>query len=311
MTSRISLKFFRWTPVLFLAACIKTEIIPEVLEPELSVSPTTVSLLPGGTASLNAVYTDTAGQPRPELIFWYSTATAVADVSNTGVVTAKAPGQAWIVAAAAGLADSVLATVASDNNAVARVEIINAPATLNSGASVQLQASAFNMNNQVLTGQTFSWSSSNNTLLSVDVTGKITGNNTGTATVTATAAGVQSLPVTIQVLPAGGLSRSGQFSGNSGYTVSGTATLQQSGNDLTLTLGSNFMSGNGPMLGVYLAKNASGGLNSQNSLKLGNLQSNAGMQNYPVPAGVGLDDYDYAVIYCIPFNVRFGTAKLE
>lgn len=70
------------------------------------------------------------------------------------------------------------------------------------------------------------------------------------------------------------------------------------------------MSGNGPMLGVYLAKTASGALNSQNSLKLDNLKSNNGMQTYPVPAGVGLQDYGYVVIYCIPFNVRFGTAGL-
>lgn len=305
------MKHLVWIPVLLLASCIKTEIIPEVLEPELSVSPAAISLLPGGTATLSAVYTDNLGQPRPELIFYYSAATAVAEVNSAGVVTAKAPGQAWVVATAAGLADSVLVTVASDNNAVARVEITGAPATLNVGVSLPLQAMAFNMNDQALLGQSFSWASSNTAVVSVDANGVITGQGAGTATITATAAGIQSLPVAIQVLPAGGLSRSGQFSGNSGYTVSGTATLQQTGNELSLILGSNFSSGNGPMLGVYLAKNASGGLNSQNSLKLDNLKSNSGMQTYPVPAGVGLQDYDYVVIYCIPFNVRFGTAKLE
>lgn len=311
MTNLISFKHLIWIPVFLLTACIKTEIIPEVLEPKLTVSPATVSLLPGGTATLSAVYTDSEGQLRPELIFYYSAAPAVAEVSSAGVVTAKAPGQTWIVAAAAHLADSVLVTVASDNNAVARVEITGAPSTLNVGVSLPLQAMAFNMNNQVLIGQTFSWASSNDAVVSVDANGVITGQNPGVASLIAAAAGVQSLPVEIQVLPAGGLMRSGQFSGNSGYTVSGTATLQQTGNDLTLTLGSNFASGNGPMLGVYLAKTASGGLNAQNSLKLDNLKSNTGMQTYPVPAGVGLQDYDYVVIYCIPFNVRFGTAKLE
>ena len=311
MTKRFFLQHLLWMPILLLAACIKTEIIPEVLEPELSVSPAAVALLPGGTATLNAVYTDNMGQSRPELIFYYSAAPAVAEVSSAGVVTAKAPGQTWIVATAGDLADSVLVTVASDNIAVARIEISGAPASLNTGASVQLQARAYNMNNQELNGQAFTWASSNSAILSVDANGKITGGSSGTAAITAAAAGIQSLPVNIQVLPAGGLTRSGQFSGNSGYTVSGTATLQQSGNDLTLALGSNFVSGNGPMLGVYLAKTASGGLNSQNSVKLDNLKSNTGMQTYPVPAGVGLQDYDYVLIYCIPFNVRFGTAKLE
>ncbi|MBK7939053.1 MAG: DM13 domain-containing protein [Lewinellaceae bacterium] len=96
-----------------------------------------------------------------------------------------------------------------------------------------------------------------------------------------------------------------------GYSVKGTATLQQSGLNLTLQLGGDFAASNGPMLGVYLAKTASGGLNAQNSLQLALLSANAGAQEYSVPAGTWLHDYDYVVIYCIPFNVRFGTAKLN
>lgn len=306
--------FFRrlvWSPLLLLAACVQTEIIPEILEPALSVSPATVALSPGEVATLAATYTDELGDSHPELVQWQSAAPLIAEVNSTGLVTANAPGQAWIVARAPNnLTDSVLVTVVQNNNSVARVEIDNAPATLTTGTTATLQARAFTMGNEELGGQIFTWASTNSTVLSVDASGKITGLNTGTAAVTATAAGVKSLPVEIQVLPAGGLSRVGQFSGNSGYSVKGTATLQQNGDELILTLGSDFISGNGPMLGVYLAKTASGGLNSQNSLKLDNLKSNSGMQVYPVPAGVGLQDYGYVVIYCIPFNVRFGTAML-
>lgn len=304
-------KYLLWSPLLLLAACVQTEIIPEMLEPELSVSPATISLSPGAVATLTVTYTDELGDDHPELVQWQSAKPLIAEVNNTGLVTANAPGQTWVVARAPNnLTDSVLVTVVQNNNGVARVEIDNAPATLDAGASATLQARAYNMANQELGGQTFVWTSTNSSVLNVDVNGKITGLSAGTAAITAAAAGVKSLPVEIQVLPEGGLSRSGQFSGNSGYSVKGTATLQQNGNELTLTLGSDFMSGNGPMLGVYLAKTASGGLNSQNSLKLDNLKSNSGMQVYPVPAGVGLQDYGYVVIYCIPFNVRFGTAML-
>ena len=304
-------KYLAWLPVLLPTGCIQTEIIPEVLEPKLTLSQAAISLTPGLSATLTGTYTDEMGEAHPELIQWQSAVPLVAEVNGTGLVTAKATGQTWIIASAPNdLTDSVLVTVVANDNAVARVEIGNPPATLQENASAPLQAKAFNMANQELTGQIFTWASSNSLVLGVDANGTVTGLSAGTAAIIATTAGVQSLPSEIQVLPVGGLTRSGQFSGNSGYTVKGTATLQQSGDDLTLVLGSDFMSGNGPMLGVYLTKTASGALNSQNSLKLDNLKSNNGMQTYPVPAGVGLQDYGYVVIYCIPFNVRFGTAGL-
>jgi hypothetical protein len=87
--------------------------------------------------------------------------------------------------------------------------------------------------------------------------------------------------------------------------------LQQVGPDVRLVFGADFQASNGPQLGVYLAKTASGSLNSSNSLKLSNLLSNSGTQSYNVPAGVGLNDYNYVVIYCIPFTVRFGTAQFN
>ncbi|HNM27026.1 MAG TPA: DM13 domain-containing protein, partial [Saprospiraceae bacterium] len=290
-----------------------TEIIPEDLEPKLTLDTPAVMLTAGETRQLAATYIDELNVNRSELIQWQSTDPAVATLSATGLATGKAPGQAWAMATAPGnLVDSVLLTVVqNDNSAVARVEIVNAPSVLSTGNTVVLQARVYNAANQELSGHTIAWSSSNNTVLSINAAGVATALNAGTASVTATAGGINSLPAPVQVQPPGGLSRSGTFAGNSGYNVAGTATLQQNGDNLTLTLGSDFVSGNGPMLGVYLAKNASGGLNSQNSLKLGNLQKTSGMQVYAVPAGAKLNDYGYAVIYCIPFNVRFGTAMLN
>ncbi|MBK8196350.1 MAG: Ig domain-containing protein [Lewinellaceae bacterium] len=272
-------KYLLLAPVLFLFACVKTEIIPETLEPVLTLSPSVVSLSAGENFQLTATYTDALGENRTDLIQWSSADATVASVSATGRVTALSAGQAWVVAAAPdGLTDSTLVTVVANSNAVARVDILNAPAMLNEGASATLQAKAFNSNNQEISGAAIIWSSSNTGIISVSPGGVLNALSSGTAAITATADGVSSLPANIQVLPPGGMTRSGVFSGNSGYTVKGTATLQQSATALTLTLGSDFMASNGPMLGVYLAKNASGGLSAQNSLKLGNLTANNGMQ---------------------------------
>lgn len=306
-------KFFLLGLALFaFSACIKTEIIPEVLEPKISVEPASLSLTPGQSYQLNGIYTDEAGKDQSALIQWKSAAPAIASVSSGGLATAQASGQSWIVATApGGLSDSVLVTITDNSNAVANVVIITTQTVLEVGSTRQLTAKACNAANQELPSSIVTWSSSDPTVLTISADGIASGLSVGTAVVTAAVAGVISLPVAFQVTAVGGASRTGTFSGNMGYAVAGTATLQQTGSDLKLVLGGDFQASNGPQLGVYLAKTASGGLNSQNSLKLANLLNNSGMQTYDVPAGVGLNDYNYVVIYCIPFNVRFGTAQLN
>jgi hypothetical protein len=307
-----NLRHFLWPTLLALGACIQTEIIPEVLEPTLILSQSSLSLAVGQSATLEAQYTDEQYNDLSQLITWSMTAPQIATTTPQGVVSGLAPGQAWAIATAPGkLTDSVLITVVQNSSAVASVEILNPPANMTVADNAALQARVLNASGQVLTGKTVLWSSNNAAVLSLTPGGNATALSAGSAQVTANAEGVNSLPVTVQVIPQGGQSRSGNFSSNGGYSVKGTATLKQNGNSLSLTLEDNFMCSSGPQLGVYLAKSASGALNSQNSLFLNNLQSTMGMQTYNVPPGVALSDYNYAVIYCIPFTVRFGTAPLN
>lgn len=303
-------KFLFFLTALVFSACVKTEIIPETLEPTLRVEPPSVSLAVGQTHQLTGTFTNEEGEDQSALIQWNTSAPDVVTVTPGGLVTAVAPGQAWVVAAAVGLADSTLVTVTDNASGVAKVVITTTQATLEVGATLQLTAKAYNGNDEEILAPVVIWESSNTNVLTISANGIATGKNIGSVSIKASIAGVKSLPLVIQVTSSGGAARTGTFSGNMGYSVSGTATLQQAGSTLQLILGSNFQSSNGPQLGVYLAKTASGSLNSQNSLKLANLGSNSGMQAYNVPAGVGLNDYDYVVIYCIPFTVRFGTAQL-
>ena len=305
-------KHFHWAFLPLLAACVQTEVIPEYPEPKLTLETTAVSLKADEGFQLNASYTNESGENQPNLIQWHSAAPAIAQVTGVGYVTALSAGQTWVIVSAPGnLRDSVFVTVTENDNDVAAVVIQSAPTTLTVGESVLLKARAYNAVNQEIGGISFSWTSSDTAVLGISPDGRITARNPGNASIRAGVSGISSLPAVIGVLPSEGASRSGTFSGNTGYSVKGTATLEQTPTALILTLGSDFTSSNGPMLGVYLAKTASGGLNAQNSLKLANLNANSGAQTYAVPAGVGLHDYDYAVIYCIPFNVRFGTAKLD
>jgi hypothetical protein len=71
---------------------------------------------------------------------------------------------------------------------------------------------------------------------------------------------------------------------------------------------------NGPDLHVILVKNPNP-VNSadvgQDYLDLGSLKGNIGSQNYDIPAGTDLSQYQSVVIYCVPFQVVFASATLQ
>jgi hypothetical protein len=46
-------------------------------------------------------------------------------------------------------------------------------------------------------------------------------------------------------------------------------------------------------------------------IELGKLKGNEGDQNYDLPAGADLNQYQAVVIYCERFHAIFGVAKLE
>jgi len=90
----------------------------------------------------------------------------------------------------------------------------------------------------------------------------------------------------------------GSFSGQNGYSASGTAVLTVDGSQASLRFESNFQTQSGPGLFVYLSPNrtnVSGGVN------LGQLQSTGGEQSYTVPGSVNTADMNFAIIYCMPF----------
>jgi hypothetical protein len=46
-------------------------------------------------------------------------------------------------------------------------------------------------------------------------------------------------------------------------------------------------------------------------IDLGSLKGNMGNQNYDIPSGTDLSQYNSVVIYCKPFHVVFATAPLN
>ena len=69
----------------------------------------------------------------------------------------------------------------------------------------------------------------------------------------------------------------------------------------------DFKATNGPDLYVYLSTDKS----ASDFVNLGRLKGNVGNQNYEIPEGTDLSQYDTVLLWCQAFSVLFGSAELE
>ena len=103
---------------------------------------------------------------------------------------------------------------------------------------------------------------------------------------------------------------SGNFTdADAAHKGSGTATIYRQGTELILRF-EEFSVTNGPDLHVYLSTSASPTDDIGEYIDLGELKGNIGDQNYDIPAGTDLSQYQSIIIYCEPFHVVFSTAAL-
>ena len=112
---------------------------------------------------------------------------AVASVNTSGSVTGESPGDATITATSEGRAGSATITVLTD---VASVVLIPDPAVVISTLSVQMTATAQAADATQLTGKTFTWTTADPSIATVDTKGLVTGGTPGSTTLSATAEGV-------------------------------------------------------------------------------------------------------------------------
>ncbi|MEQ9569005.1 MAG: Ig-like domain-containing protein [Longimicrobiales bacterium] len=139
----------------------------------ISLSPTSLTLFVGDTEALAASVSGAGGAT----VNWTSSATGVAMVSTSGVVTAVGLGTATITATVAGEGASATAAVTVQPSSVAV-----APATAEIGVDETVQLTATITGGS---GLSVSWSSADETVATVDGDGLVTGVASGTVDVTA------------------------------------------------------------------------------------------------------------------------------
>lgn len=97
------------------------------------------------------------------------------------------------------------------------------------------------------------------------------------------------------------------------HETTGTASLVRLSDGRIITRLSDFETSNGPDVRVWLSGARADDADSARQdkyLDLGALKGNVGNQNYPVPTGVDLSDYQSVIIWCRRFTVAFGAAPV-
>lgn len=100
--------------------------------------------------------------------------------------------------------------------------------------------------------------------------------------------------------------KSGVFSGfDSLHKGSGSVKILESGGKYFVRFEEDFQVTNGPDLFVHFGKDG----RYEKSANLGKLKGNIGSQNYEVPEGINIEDFNEIWIWCRAFSVPFAKAS--
>ena len=156
------------------------------------VAPSAIIYEVGGSIQLETVFFTTGTAPTYS---YTSSSSSIASVSSTGLVTFNAIGECYISVTASTVPDQpfiVPVLVIGEPEVilpVTRVELDKASADLFKNETLQLHAKAYNPNGEV-TGKTFTWTSSDPSVATVDASGNISPIKTGQTYVKASCNGV-------------------------------------------------------------------------------------------------------------------------
>ena len=151
------------------------------------------SLAPGNTARATATIKDANGAILMDrTVAWYSSSGSVATVTDSGTVSAVAPGDAVVSAVSDGIsgqaAVSVIAPPPTPTPVVTVVVAIN-PGSVVIGQTAHATATPLDANGNPLSGRAVTWQSSNVSIASVAATGDVSAKGLGTASISASTEG--------------------------------------------------------------------------------------------------------------------------
>lgn len=153
------------------------------------ITPSALTIGPGTQRQLTAAALSANGTVLTgRTVTWISGSNGIVTVSNTGLVTAVAPGVAVVVALVEGAIAYATVTVAEP--AVATMLLAPLEPAIDVGSTVQLQATLRDGDGNTITGRTVTWTSADESVAFVSSSGLVLGLKTGATEITATSGGV-------------------------------------------------------------------------------------------------------------------------
>ena len=165
------------------------------------VAPPSATVAVNSSLTLNAEVLAANGEVLPDpRISWASADPAIAEVSNSGVVTGRRVGTVLIAASSRG--KDAFAEITVNPTPVASVRLSTTSRSLMVGQTFQLGAEAVDGSGNVLTGRPITWSSSNTAIATVNNSGVVTALAAGAVIITAASEGKSAVAtVTVSQVP--------------------------------------------------------------------------------------------------------------
>ncbi len=169
----------------------------------IEVTPASPTIFVGQQQQFTAQAFDSNGNVLSGVIFiWQSSNPAVATINQNGIATGVAEGTTEIRASARGVQSApATLTVNFVPRVLTRIEVTPSPASIPVGGGQTFTARAFDQFDNEITGVSFTWSSSDPNIATIDQTGLALGVSQGQTTITASAQNVSGT-ATLNVTPA-------------------------------------------------------------------------------------------------------------
>ena len=296
---------------------------PPVVD-RVTVSPSSPSIEKGETQQFTASAYDSDNEIISGKTFdWSSSNPSAATISASGLATGVGAGSTTIKASVDGKSGTTTLTVTEPPPpppVVDRVTVSPSSPSIEKGETQQFTASAYDSDNEIISGKTFDWSSSNPSAATISASGLATGVGAGSTTITASVDGKSgTATLTVTEPPPMLRSRTGTINGRNNYSAGGSVTLSEvAGGRLRLSITGLSTPGGAP--DVYVALYTSSDINWPNGGSLpdgaeefGEVSRQSGNKEWTfTPAsGKDIDSWSHLILHCRLINSEVGSASLS
>ena len=304
---------------------------PPVVD-RVTVSPSTASIEEGDTRRFTATAYESDNTVIPGKSFtWSSSSTSVATVSPSSgsATTARGvnAGTTTIRASVDGKTGTARLTVTEPPPVVDRVTVSPSSPSIEEGETQRFTATAYESDSTVISGRSFTWTSSSTSVATVSPSSgtatTATGVSAGSTTIRASVdgrSGSATLTVTAPPPPPPPQlrRRTATISGSSSYpSTAGSVTFEEvDGGQLKLTVtGMNDGGGVQAYLFLYTSSSISwrrGNADPSGARNFGDVTNDSSFsQTFTPRAGETIDSYSHVILHCALVNMRLGSGSLS